>query len=372
MTRKLLALVHFSPIELYPPVQNLLNELSKEELKVYVFTTSNKRFAIDRIPPVNRNIVVKRISKITRFPNWWMRTLRYTCFYGYVFLLLLIKRPRKVLYFETLSSLPVCLYKRLVGRNTSVFAHYHEYTSPSEYGASILENFMHQVEVKLYPVFSWISHTNEERMRLFEKDCQYEIPEPVKQIVPNYPPKSWRKSPANTYHTPLRVVYVGALSLTSMYTKEFVEWVLHQRGAVAVDFFAYNYSSDAKNYLSQVNCPFVKLHPGVPYHKLPEILGQYDVGLILYNGHIPNYIFCAPNKLFEYLACGLDVWFPSVMYGTQRYVTDFGRPKVTSLDFDNLSKYQPQDLLCVHCEQVLTSYSSESALRPLIKKLTDA
>ena len=119
MTRKLLALVHFSPIELYPPVQNLLNELSKEELKVYVFTTSNKRFAIDRIPPVDRNIVVKRISKITRFPNWWMRTLRYTCFYGYVFLWLFL--ACMCLLCRTSSCVYVCVSLCACSSSSSCF-----------------------------------------------------------------------------------------------------------------------------------------------------------------------------------------------------------------------------------------------------------
>lgn len=53
------------------------------------------------------------------------------------------------------------------------------------------------------------------------------------------------------------------------------------------------------------------LDSGINYSDLPGVIRAYDVGVILYNGHIANYVFNAPNKLFEYLACGLDVWSPS-------------------------------------------------------------
>ena len=81
--------------------------------------------------------------------------------------------------------------------------------------------------------------------------------------------------------------------------------------------------------------------------------------MILYNGHIPNYIYNAPNKLFEYLACGLDVWFPIEMIGCYQYITNKKFPRVVSLDFQNLSRvdlpslvsrdelaYQPSTFYC--------------------------
>ena len=53
-----------------------------------------------------------------------------------------------------------------------------------------------------------------------------------------------------------------------------------------------------------------------------------------------NYVYNAPNKLFEYLACGLDVWFPDVMTGSVPYVTELTYPKVIAVNFTELGKLQ--------------------------------
>ena len=89
----------------------------------------------------------------------------------------------------------------------------------------------------------------------------------------------------------------------------------------------------------------VCLHKALEYKELPELLKQFDVGLILYNGAIDNYIYNAPNKLFEYLACGLDVWLPNVMTGSLEYVCETAKPRVLALNFNHLVQYKLSDLI---------------------------
>jgi hypothetical protein len=84
---------------------------------------------------------------------------------------------------------------------------------------------------------------------------------------------------------------------------------------------------------------FIQLKEGVDYDKLPFVLKKYDVGVVLYNGHIANYVLNAPNKLFEYIACGLDVWFPTVMKGSLDYTTTGSYPKVMAVDFTSLKDF---------------------------------
>ena len=51
----------------------------------------------------------------------------------------------------------------------------------------------------------------------------------------------------------------------------------------------------------------MNVHPCVPYMDLPMVLTEFDLGLIIYRGLIPNYQFNQPNKLWEYLGCKLPV-----------------------------------------------------------------
>ena len=72
------------------------------------------------------------------------------------------------------------------------------------------------------------------------------------------------------------------------------------------------------------------------------MLVNYDVGLILYNGNSTNFIYNAPNKLFEYLACGLDVWFSKDLVTSKDYIIENSYPKILEVDFNRLDKFDYQ------------------------------
>jgi hypothetical protein len=100
------------------------------------------------------------------------------------------------------------------------------------------------------------------------------------------------------------------------------------------------------------------------------VLSDYDVGVILYKGHIPNYIYNAPNKLFEYLACGLDVWFPHVMKSCFKYVTSHTYPKILPVDFSNFNLLDLEKTIDRNdLEFKQPQYYCETALYPLAKQL---
>src|SRR6202043_3312153 len=101
----------------------------------------------------------------------------------------------------------------------------------------------------------------------------------------------------------------------------FANWIIQQDGRATWDIYSDNITEDAKVFLKSLNPELVRFQGRVNYFRLPGILRNYHTGVILYNGHIPNYIFNAPNKLFEYWACGLDVWFPEIRKSTMFYAT---------------------------------------------------
>ena len=353
-----LAILHFNAVELYPPAMNLLKCMGGvTDWKVRAFTLRQQARASGRDDDSRRpfaagsdHVEVLRYGAAGR--KGAAAYLNYLKHYAGTLLQLIRWRPEVVLYYETLSAPTVYFYKRFLNRRVRVFIHYHEYTSPGEYAeAGPLVRWAHGKEKWLYPQAEWISHTNEDRIRMFREDMKG-IALPALHSFPNYPPASWsvggpagaggraEKHPG----TPLRLVYAGALSMDTMYTRELAGWVAGQHGAVTWDIYSGNITPEARAFLREQDGSLIRLHDAVDYYELPVVMAGYDVGVILYNGHIPNYIYNAPNKLFEYLACGLDIWFPAVMKGCLAFVTSGTYPRISAVDFGKMDELSWKEL----------------------------
>lgn len=341
-----LFIIHFQPLESYPPVQNIIRFLEKrnKDKNISIISTKGK-LEIPAFESHSELLKIYRFGKINPKSNSLIRLLNYLFFYFSCLWQLILKKPDTILYIETLSSFPAIIYKKFVNRNVRVLIHYHEYTSPAEYrqGMSLNRKF-HEMEKAFYFNAAWVSHTNQQRMNMFLEDIRPTLPvNPV--ILSNYPPEDWKRIPPAAFSKPVRIIYVGALSLESMYLKEFSEWVDNQNGNVYCDIYSINITKSAQNYLNNKDSRFIKIKPGIPYEELKTIIQNYDVGVILYKGVSENHIFSAPNKLFEYAICGLDVWFPDVLKGSRKYVTNNSYPKIISLDFSSLAKYDLTQLI---------------------------
>jgi hypothetical protein len=256
------------------------------------------------------------------------------------------------------------MYTKYCNRKCRIFIHFHEYASKQWYQTTMKQvRYFHHFEKKwLFPRATWISQTNSDRLQFFHQDHPYLKKEQL-HVMPNYPPKSWRIRELAQKHisklhnkpvaksqqanqlisskaNPLKLIYVGSLSFQSTYLKELCEWVVLQNGKVQFDVYAYNLYTDVKDYLKNMNSPYVNYYEeGIAYNDQPKVLSQYDVGLILYKAHNQNYTYNAPNKLFEYLACDLDVWYPEVLQGPKPYVTKNSFPKVVPVDFEDLENF---------------------------------
>lgn len=337
-----LAIIHFQPLELYPPVQNLLQFLetypAEYKLEVYSnFGDNQLRLFSSGLS----NIRIVRIGKtyngmkaLNRYYNYLLFNIR--CLFSLIRL-----KPGKVFYYETISSFPAFLYKRFFNSKAEVLIHYHEYTSPTEYKSGMkLVKLFHGFEKWLYPKAGWVSHTNEYRIQHFISDLKpVAIANP--HILPNYPSKSWYAKPKDDIKFPIKIVYVGSFSLDTLFTKEFAEWVNQQNGKITWDIYSLNITEEVNNYFNALASSYINIKPGVNYCELPLLLKGYDVGVILYSGHIPNNVYIAPNKFFEYLACGLDVWLPLEMTGSLKYLTVDTFPKVLALNFSKLHLFNP-------------------------------
>lgn len=362
------------PLEYYPPVTNMLNCLGEiADLHIKVWTTKN----VKRRPAYkNTNIAQVQRLKLPKPQDAKLyRLLTYLRFNIKTFWDLLFFSPDVVLYYESYSAGPVYWYFRYFGKNKKLFIHYHEYFDQAWYnrGMAIVKQYYKYEKEFLWHRAQWISHTNTFRRDLLLKAYPL-LQESKIHVLPNYPPSSWYKKvkyKSSRISKVVKTVYVGSLSLKDTFIKPYCDWLLSQNGNVILDVYAYNLHKDTLKYLKQLRSPFIRFfEDGLAYEDLPKVLPKYDIGLILYKGNTPNYIYNAPNKLFEYMACGLEVWVPQVMIGCQPYLNIKERPIVRTVDYTNLNN---QLLIDYHNHLKLpikpSSYNCDTSLLALIQAL---
>jgi hypothetical protein len=126
------------------------------------------------------------------------------------------------------------------------------------------------------------------------------------------PPKSWWnkygqfKKPSSDGK--IRLVHVGTCDVKTMYVIEALDWVQSNTDNLELTFISQQIDDATKALILSYNCPTIFIKAPLNYYELPQELMKYDVGLVLYKGHILNYVYNVPNKVHEYLACGLKVY----------------------------------------------------------------
>jgi hypothetical protein len=359
-----IAIVHFSPLELYPPVMNLLEYLSQfeNELNIKVFSTvpnknlkrlHNTRIEIIRYPPIiaSDNILVKL----------WV----YLVFYLSVFFSLIRFKPDKIIYFETLSALP-CIWYKILRKGVSIFVHYHEIVTLEELNnGRALNKFINNIESKHYHSYEWISQTNQTRLNIFTDQYNMSEKHESLHVMPNYPPKSW----LNLSHQQredneiIKLIHIGSLSLQGMYLQEVLD-CFGSKPQYSIDFYSHNFSKEIKEAIQlHNNC---NIHGAIDYQDIPKLKGLYDVGLVLYKGLSLNFTYNAPNKIFEYLALDLDVWCSHKLITAKKYERLDCYPKMLIVNFESLKKFNIDKALD---KEGLNYEQSPYICEPVYKKL---
>jgi hypothetical protein len=330
-----LAIVHWAPIEMYPPAMNLIRYLARgADWDITVYTTDNG-FSLPVFTA--RGVTVIR-SGNPSIRNRAAAIGRHLSYYAGTSARLVRDNPQIVMYFEPQSSFPVTVAS--VFKRFKLFVHHHEYHSPNEFqnrGMRLARLFHVLEQSRLFPQACWISHTNRERLELFLSDNSSASRESAR-VMPNLPPAGWPRSETNAWSIttpqPLKLVYVGSVSISDTYLKELIVWIKQQpRGRVSLDVFAYNTDDETRRFLEAEAGEIVRFHPnGILYDDLPRTLSLYHTGVILYKANSLNYRHNESNKLFEYLAAGLDVMYPAAMLGVKRYSRLSINPRVIEVD----------------------------------------
>jgi len=335
--------LHWFALEQYPPVMNLLNYFSGlEDCQVAVCSTHNDRGLAEYTNP---SVGLSRIQFPSRRLSRFRRLLAFLQFPLLALCRLIRFRPDIVLYIEPHSSFPATLFG-LINHRHRLFIHYHEYCEPDHFyvpGMRIIAIYHWFEKAFLYRHAEWISQTNAVRVRMFCEDHPH-VHRSKLRVLPNLPPAAWQKTTERSWiahpQDTVKLLYVGAVSLHDTFIAELVEWLRRQRdGQFSLDVYSTNCDGAARDFLNRSAGPNLRFHSeGIPYDTLPDVLPEFHVGLILYKANTTNYVYNETNKLFEYLACGLDVWYPRQMLGIKPHARTHSVPRVIELDFERLDE----------------------------------
>lgn len=302
-----LTILHFNVLEKYPPALNLISDvlIQKPEFKISVITSVNNS------PYRNQSFSGVKILRLGSTSK--NSIVRYASYLTYNFigtLVLLIKRPDVVIVYETLSVLPAYVFARIFPKK-KIHIHFHEYLSiPEKNRASKYMKFLFKCEDMLLQKCT-SSQTNEDRRELFLKD-NFKLKKQNVLVFPNMPPKSWwteygqHKKPWNGGK--IKLVYVGVLDSETMYLEEVLRYVSQHPDELELTLFSQDVSLSARKLIVRFQSVNICINAALDYSILTKELIKHDIGLVLYKGHIPNYIYNIPNKVFEYLSCGLKVF----------------------------------------------------------------
>lgn len=344
--KKKVFIIHFQPLELFPPAMNMIDFLSRDiDLQLIVVTNKKgERNSLSVYTNTTGNVKIYRPSMQSASPL--LRYFNYFLFYTVSFVLLLRYNPSIVWYIETLSSLPAMMYKKLKGAKVSLMAHYHEYTESGLYkGGMFLSRWMYGMEYKTYLKYSWISHTNPVRLQMFKDDNNLnECKADIFHVMPNYPPLAWIKKSYNkaSKNGKMKMVFVGSLGYDNMYLQEVIDWLAVHKNKFTLDVYSYNIDAKARKALEDSGQTNINYCGGCDYQSLPGILQAYDIGLVIYKPFSQNTIHAVSNKVFEYLACGLDVWYSQDMTYTFKYTRQDVYPKILPVNFEQLAAFDYQ------------------------------
>jgi hypothetical protein len=302
-----------------------------EDCSIRVYSTYSKK-DLKLFATTNKRIIIKRFGKYDNELSPFKRVQLYIIYNFLSFADSFAWGAGTVFYYETISAVPAYFLKKLKP-SIPLFIHYHEYVTPDEYNNIGLLKRIHVLEKKIFSKAQWISHTNEDRLNLFVRDTGI-VKDDRLHALPNFPSKEWNTpSIKRTVSSPVKIIYVGAIGFDALYVKEFANWVEGQNGKVIWDIYSQQDQSELNAFLNKIDSKFITVKGYISYHHMPDVLNKYDVGVILYKGLSPNFVYNAPNKLFEYLACGLDVWFPQELKGAYPFIKTDSYPKVLSVSF---------------------------------------
>lgn len=367
------AYVHVLPLEYYPPARNTLRILAGQPgWSTHVWSSDNQKGLPEwRFPGISVSrprypaLQARLASRLRGYWSWHWTVARA----------LANLRPDVVVSVEPHSALAVWLYYRVFRGRAALFIHHHEYYAPADFNRPGMRTLkpLHQLEQRyLFQRAVWVSQTNADRLRLLREGSPG-IHDRAASLFPNYPPAAWltlaRKSSPRSPSGSRRLIYLGSASFEDTFIRELAEWVAVRPSEVSLHVCGHNVHQDVWDWLHTLGASNITFEPkGCEYDRIPALLAGFDAGIILYKGNTLNFVYNVPNKALEYLACGLEVWYPCEMEGMKSFQRENPEARVRMVNFKELPDDLPEPLPADDSGQSLL-FTAEAATVPLIERM---
>jgi hypothetical protein len=333
-----IAYLHVLPLEYYPPARNALTLMGRRPgWQVRAWSSRNRR----GLPAWEQSgVQVTRPADAAPRSMLPLRVAGYVAWHLRAAAGIAAWRPDALISVEPHSALAAWMYYHIYRGRAPLFIHHHEYYAQQDLlrpGMRLLRSTGKLERGDLFARAVWVSETNEERMRLL-REWNPRITADAARILPNYPLEEWiGKAAALQARAPsgkIRLVYVGSASFEDTFIREAVTWVASHPDSASLHVSGNNIQKEVWDWLHALGSPNITFDSsGCDYSELPDLLTQFDVGLVLYKGNTLNFVHNVPNKAIEYLACGLDVWYPPEMQGMRRFHERFPGERLLQVDF---------------------------------------
>jgi hypothetical protein len=148
-----------------------------------------------------------------------------------------------------------------------------------------------------------------------------------------------------------------------MYLTELLDWVKNNRDLLQLTIISQQYNAKTFQLINDSLSPNIILKKAIDYYDLPKELVKYDIGLVIYKGHIPNYVYNVPNKVYEYLSCGLIVLADKCLITTASLNLD----SIKIIDFWKLNEINLKELLIKNFENSLDFKNDGSLISYILR-----
>jgi hypothetical protein len=373
-SRVRIACIHVLPLEYYPPAMTMLATMAgRPGWKVRAWTTHNSR---GQKPWHPANVDVERLSQSSTAAPLPLRAAGYAAWHLRTAREISRWKPDVIISVEPHSALATWIYYKAFNGTAPLFIHHHEYYAPEDFaapGMRLLRATRRLEREDLFRRAVWISQTNEHRLRLLYK-TNPSVRENVGRVFPNFPPQSWIDRARSGFSRPAdpraHFLYLGSASLEDTFIGDAAAWVAKNPDACTLTITGNNVARSVWQYVEALNAPNITLHKnGWAYDEIPERLRDFDAGLVLYKGNTQNFIYNVPNKVIEYLAGGLEVWYPREMIATGDFARAHPGLRMSEMDFTRL----PSTVPTVRQVRVHDPFpfTAESAIAPLLAAIEE-
>lgn len=299
---------HYLPLRDYPPVQNLIQFLSlQSDLQSVVICSDDAAMQVES-ESCCKNLILYRVPY--RANGGWRQKLQFVRIVREIGAK--YKFDTSIGYGDELSAITCLLLNA-----RSYALHLHElppqlgfknkYISKSQYLELILLR-------AFASRFQWVSQVTPHRARIFTAQFGVKC-----ENLYNFPMSSFcqRKVSPMRESGIVRILYIGTCGERTVERGRLIELASLRN----VELHILPTNSEGLDGLRELER--VQILQKVPYFDLPDVISSYDVGLVLYNGSSLNMKLGVPNKVAEYLRCGLKVMYPAQLEALGSFSMEF-------------------------------------------------